>query len=147
MEITSRKILGEFMTSFPRCLNPFEIQTRFKLDLLLNFIIQNLGSFGSWAKKKIVPFEFISDNAKFRNLWSSGSSSFILCKLFESFEYLEICLDIELGPTLYDRLAHLNNIEPGYIGNVPRPTTKEILHRTCWALKPTAPRPSSSGQN
>jgi hypothetical protein len=34
-------------------LNPFKIQTRFKVDLFLNFIIQNLERFWSLAKKKI----------------------------------------------------------------------------------------------
>jgi hypothetical protein len=33
-------------------LNPFKIQTRFNLDLLLNFIIQNLERFGSWTEKE-----------------------------------------------------------------------------------------------
>jgi hypothetical protein len=30
------------MVFFPKGLNPFRIQIRFKLDFLLNFIIQNL---------------------------------------------------------------------------------------------------------
>jgi hypothetical protein len=36
---------------FPKGLNPFEIQTSFKVDLLLNFVTQNLERFGSWTKK------------------------------------------------------------------------------------------------
>jgi hypothetical protein len=34
-------------------LNPLKIQTRFKVDLFLIFIIQNLERFWSWAKKEI----------------------------------------------------------------------------------------------
>jgi hypothetical protein len=33
-------------------LNPFKIQTRFKVDLFLIFIIQNLERLRSWAKKE-----------------------------------------------------------------------------------------------
>jgi hypothetical protein len=43
----------EFMRFLPKGLNPFKIQTKFKLDLFLNFIITNLERFGSWAKKEI----------------------------------------------------------------------------------------------
>jgi hypothetical protein len=42
----------EFMGFLPKGLNPFKIQTRFKMDLILNFIIQNIERFGSWAKKE-----------------------------------------------------------------------------------------------
>jgi hypothetical protein len=69
-------------------LNPFKIQTRFKVDLFLNFIIQNLDRFWSWAKRKFVLFEVISQLAKFGKKLSSGSTGFLFCK-FESFEYLE----------------------------------------------------------
>jgi hypothetical protein len=34
-------------------LNPFKIQTRFKVDLFLNFIIPNLERFWSLTKNKI----------------------------------------------------------------------------------------------
>jgi hypothetical protein len=34
-------------------LNPFKIQTRFKVDLFLNFVIQNLERFWSLDKNKI----------------------------------------------------------------------------------------------
>jgi hypothetical protein len=37
----------DFMRFLPKCLNPFKIETRFKLDLLLNFIIQNVERFWS----------------------------------------------------------------------------------------------------
>jgi hypothetical protein len=37
----------DFMRCLPKCLNPFKIETRFKLDLLLNFIIQNVERFSS----------------------------------------------------------------------------------------------------
>jgi hypothetical protein len=49
----SRKIFVEFIEFSPKCLNFFKIQIRFKLVLLLNFIIQNPEGFGSWDKKKI----------------------------------------------------------------------------------------------
>jgi hypothetical protein len=35
------------------CLNPFKIQTWFKVDLFPNFIIQNIERFWSLAKKEI----------------------------------------------------------------------------------------------
>jgi hypothetical protein len=41
------KIFGEFIEFFLNGLNPFKIQIRFNLDLLLNFIIQNPEGFGS----------------------------------------------------------------------------------------------------
>jgi hypothetical protein len=47
---------SEFMTFFPKGLNNFKIQTRFKLELFLEFLIQNLGGFGSWVKIKKVRF-------------------------------------------------------------------------------------------
>jgi hypothetical protein len=49
-----RKNFGKLMEFFLKGLNPFKIQTRFKLELVLNFIIQNLEGFGSWAKKRIL---------------------------------------------------------------------------------------------
>jgi hypothetical protein len=39
------------MRFLPEGLNPFKIQTRFKVDLCFNFIIQNLERFWSLAKK------------------------------------------------------------------------------------------------
>jgi hypothetical protein len=39
-------------------LNPFKIQMRFKFESDLNFIIQNLERFGSWAKKKMFYLKF-----------------------------------------------------------------------------------------
>jgi hypothetical protein len=41
------------MRFFPEGLNPFKIQTRFKVDLILNFIIQIIERFWSWIKKEI----------------------------------------------------------------------------------------------
>jgi hypothetical protein len=55
----------EFMRFFWEGLNPFEIQTSFKVDLLLNFVIQNLEIFGSWTKRIIVLFESFYQHAKF----------------------------------------------------------------------------------
>jgi hypothetical protein len=40
------------MRFLPEGLNPFKIQTRFKVDLFLNFIIQNLERFWSLDKKE-----------------------------------------------------------------------------------------------
>jgi hypothetical protein len=45
------------MRFFSKCLNPFKIQTIFKLDLFFKFIIQNPEGFGSWTKKKICSIE------------------------------------------------------------------------------------------
>jgi hypothetical protein len=42
----------EFMRFLPKGLNPFKIQTRFKLEFSLNSIIQNLERFRSWTKKE-----------------------------------------------------------------------------------------------
>jgi hypothetical protein len=41
LKITSRKIFGEFMEIFLKCLNPYKIQTIFKIDLIPRFLIQN----------------------------------------------------------------------------------------------------------
>jgi hypothetical protein len=41
------------MRFLPEGLNPFKIQTRFKVDLFSNFILQNLERFWSFSKKKI----------------------------------------------------------------------------------------------
>jgi hypothetical protein len=41
------------MRFLPEGLNPFKIQIKFKVDLFLNFIIQNLEMFWSWSKKEI----------------------------------------------------------------------------------------------
>jgi hypothetical protein len=41
------------MRFFPNGLNPFKIQTSFKLDLFLEFIMKNPEGFGSWDKKEI----------------------------------------------------------------------------------------------
>jgi hypothetical protein len=48
----SRKIFGEFIEFFLKGLNHFKIQTSFKLEFLLEFLIQNPKGFGSWAKKE-----------------------------------------------------------------------------------------------
>jgi hypothetical protein len=42
LKIMSRKIFGEFMKNFLKGLNPFKMQTNFKLDLLHEFLIQIL---------------------------------------------------------------------------------------------------------
>jgi hypothetical protein len=49
----SGKNFSEFMRFFPKGLYPFKIPTRFKLEFVLNFIIQNLEEFERWAKKEI----------------------------------------------------------------------------------------------
>jgi hypothetical protein len=58
---------GGLMRFLPEGLDPFKIQTRFKVDLILNFIIQNLERFWSWEKRKFVLYEVISQLAKFGN--------------------------------------------------------------------------------
>jgi hypothetical protein len=78
---------SKFKRLFAKGLNPFKIQTRFKLDLLMNFIIQNPESFGSWANRKVVPFEITFHHAKFGRFWTSGTlwlliSKFELWKIF-----------------------------------------------------------------
>jgi hypothetical protein len=45
--IMPRKIFGEFMRFFPKGLNPFKIQIKFKFGLFLKFLIQNPEGFGS----------------------------------------------------------------------------------------------------
>ncbi len=52
------------MRFLPESLNPFKIQTRFKVDLFLNFIIQDLERFWSFVKRKFVLYEVISNHAK-----------------------------------------------------------------------------------
>jgi hypothetical protein len=44
---------GGLMRLLHESLNPFKIQTMFKVNLFLNFIIQNLERFWSLAKHKI----------------------------------------------------------------------------------------------
>jgi hypothetical protein len=44
-------MFGEFMRFFPKCLNPFKIQTRFKFELFSESLIQNLEGIGSQSKK------------------------------------------------------------------------------------------------
>jgi hypothetical protein len=48
----STNTFGEFMELFPKGLNPFKIQTRFKLEFVMEIIVQNPERIGSWAKKK-----------------------------------------------------------------------------------------------
>jgi hypothetical protein len=44
---------GGLMRFLTEGFNPFKIQTNFKVDLFLNFIIQNIERFWSLAKKEI----------------------------------------------------------------------------------------------
>jgi hypothetical protein len=57
---------------------------KFKKDsnwiLILNFIIQNLKRFGSWAKKIFVQFECICNLAKFGNFWRYWRLHFVFLK-------------------------------------------------------------------
>jgi hypothetical protein len=53
LKITRIYNFCEFMEFFLKGLNPFKIQTRFKLELLLNFIIQHPDGFRGWDKKEI----------------------------------------------------------------------------------------------
>jgi hypothetical protein len=41
------------MRFLPKSLKPFKMQTRFKVDLFSNFIIQNIERFWSLAKKEV----------------------------------------------------------------------------------------------
>jgi hypothetical protein len=52
LKIMYIKDFGELMEFFLKGLNSFKIQTSFKLDFLLKFIIQNPEGFGSWAKQE-----------------------------------------------------------------------------------------------
>jgi hypothetical protein len=54
MKIIMSENFSEFMRFFPKGVNPFKIQTSIKLDLFLEFIIQNPEGFGSWAKREIL---------------------------------------------------------------------------------------------
>jgi hypothetical protein len=63
---------GGLMRFLPEVLNSLKIQTRFKVDLFLNFIIQNLERFWSLVKKKIC------------SIWSNLSTCQIL-------KFLELC--------------------------------------------------------
>jgi hypothetical protein len=56
LKIMQRYNFGKFMKFLPKDLNPFNIQSDFKLGFLLNFIIQNPGRIGSWAKKDVCLF-------------------------------------------------------------------------------------------
>jgi hypothetical protein len=52
----SRKIFGEFMEFSLKGLNPFKIQTNFKLNLLPQFLIQIM--FYIWTSSKIEIYSF-----------------------------------------------------------------------------------------
>jgi hypothetical protein len=68
------------MKFFLKGLNPFEIQTKSKLDLFPVFLFQN--SFVIWDpfQKKIVYFEFIYHLVRFGNFWRTGDTTFVFCK-------------------------------------------------------------------
>jgi hypothetical protein len=86
-------------------------------------------------KRKVVPFQFIYYHAKFGNLWSSESTSCKLCK-FESFEYLEICLDVGQG------LAQCNSTGlSSRFGTGPWPSGRMPW---CYTCAPGAPKPTAS---
>jgi hypothetical protein len=69
----------------PKGLNPYKIQTTFKLEFVLNFIIQNLERFGAVPENKFDPLKFIYQLTKFGDVWNSGRLSFV----FSKFEWLE----------------------------------------------------------
>jgi hypothetical protein len=57
----------EFMRFLSKGLNSFIIQVRLKLEFILNFVTQNLESLEDGPKRKMVPYEFSYQLAKFRN--------------------------------------------------------------------------------
>jgi hypothetical protein len=65
------------MRFVPKGLNPFKIQTRFKVDLFQKFIIQNLERLGVGPKRKSVQFELIYNHAKFGEFWAKGRLRFL----------------------------------------------------------------------
>jgi hypothetical protein len=52
INITSSENFSEFMRFFSKGLNPFKIQTSFKLELFLKFIIQDPEGLGNQTKKE-----------------------------------------------------------------------------------------------
>jgi hypothetical protein len=76
----STNTFGEFMELFPKGLNPFKIQTRFKLEFVMEIIVQNPERIEVGPKRKLVPLELIYNNSTFENLWTSGSSYFVFWK-------------------------------------------------------------------
>jgi hypothetical protein len=82
------------MRFFPKGLNPFKIQTRFKVDLFQKFIIQNLERFGVGPKRLAfqvwriqLQFELICNHAKFGEFWAKGRPGFCIFQ-FEAFELI-----------------------------------------------------------
>jgi hypothetical protein len=67
----------EFMRFLPADLNPVKIQTRFKWSSLLDFIIQILERFESWAKK---------DNSSIRNFLS-------VCQVWKILDFSNMVFD------------------------------------------------------
>jgi hypothetical protein len=100
------------MRFFLKDLNPFKIQTRFKLDLLLNFIIQNSEGLEVGPKRKILPFEFIYHHETFGFFLNHRSTIFIFCKL-ESFWIFGKSSDYLNGPTCLNIVAHAPNPASG----------------------------------
>jgi hypothetical protein len=98
MKVMLRKNFGEFIEFLLKGLNPFKIQTISNWNFSWKLYFSILLEFELIPKRKVVPFQFIYQHAKFEIFWSSGSTISILCK-FESFEYLENCLDVGLRPT------------------------------------------------
>jgi hypothetical protein len=52
------------MRVFKNGLNPFKIQTKFKLELLLEFLIQNTEGYESWAEKESCSLMWIWSSQK-----------------------------------------------------------------------------------
>jgi hypothetical protein len=69
------------MRFFLKGLNPFKIQTSFRLDLFLEFKVKKQRDFDVGPKRKFDIFDVICQLAKFRNFWISRSNLFIFYNL------------------------------------------------------------------
>jgi hypothetical protein len=78
LNVRVKKIFGEFIEFFIKGLNPFKIQTKFKLDLFLGFYFKIHLNFELLSIRKVVPFEFIYPLAKYGKFLKSRSTNFII---------------------------------------------------------------------
>jgi hypothetical protein len=101
-------------------LNPFKIQARFKLDFVLEFIIQNTERFGSPSKKEMCSILSILHPYQISKFLYMKKVVFCIFKLGV----------LEVFGKVYDYLENLykgnkaqpvSTVQPGPLGETPRP--------------------------
>jgi hypothetical protein len=127
------------MEFVPKGLNPFKIQSDFELEyFFFNFVIQNPGRIGSWAKKDVCLFSIYPSTCQ---IWKFLELSKKVICIFETraLEFIGKGVNKRKRvnrPALCDQPAHLNIVEPSFVGNDPRSTKSPA---TCLSHAHTAP--------